>query len=221
MGELIDFPVGDGLVFGHLARPASGARGVLVLHAWWGLTPHIKDVVERLAAAGFLALAPDLWDGVVAETADEASRRFLGLSPEAATAKLHGAIAALRREGAAGPLGVLGFGMGGALALLATGDAPDAIGACVTFYGVHPAIAPDLARLRAPVLGVYGRQDVYVSPEAATDLQARLAAHGGRMDVQLYEAGHAFFDDTHPERHHTEAAHDAWARTLAFLAAHL
>jgi carboxymethylenebutenolidase len=109
--------------------------------------------------------------------------------------------------------------MGGVLALHAACALPDAIGACVDYYGLHPTVQPDLATLRAPVLGLFGAHDAFVPPDAAHALAADVARHGGRFDAHTVDAGHAFFDDSRPDSYVRDAARDAWQRTLAFLAA--
>jgi carboxymethylenebutenolidase len=222
MGEHIDYRVGDDLGFGYLARPPAGdGRGVLVLHSWWGLTAAMVEVADRLAGTGHVALAPDLWRGELPETTDVASRLCLALSAEKASLHLGAAVAALRARGVDGPLGVLGFGMGGALALFLAGERPDDVGAVISCYGLHPHIRPDLARLRAPVLGVVGADDPFATPDDARALQAALAARGGHMAVHVARTGHGFLEDLRPERFDPDAARAVWEATVAFLAARL
>src|SRR3712207_3500129 len=138
---MIEFPVGDGRTTGYLALPKEGkGAGVLVLHAWWGLNDFFKQFCDRLAAESFVVLAPDLYHGAIATTIDEAEQRIAALDFEQATREVSGAIdylrdhAAVRGDG----LGVAGFSMGAAYALLAsTAFKPEDIAAVVTFYGMH------------------------------------------------------------------------------------
>jgi carboxymethylenebutenolidase len=111
--------------------------------------------------------------------------------------------------------------MGGALALHAACSLPAEIGACVDFYGVHPNIHPDYARLRAPVLGLFGEHDAFVTPAVARAIQAGVQKHGGQMDVHSYDAGHAFFNDARPEAYKAGPAQDAWQKVLGFFATNL
>jgi carboxymethylenebutenolidase len=114
-------------------------------------------------------------------------------------------------------VGVVGFCMGGQLALLA-GTTSDHVGAVVDFYGIQPNVKPDFSKLTAPVLGLFGEQDDFVPPEAVYQLETAIQQAGGTMEARIYaNAGHAFFNDTRPEAYNADAAEDAWQRTLTFL----
>src|SRR5262249_29149281 len=118
-------------------------------------------------------------------------------------------------------IGVIGFCMGGALALY-TATKNSNIGACVVFYGGHPKVKPDLPNLHAPVLGLYGEKDGSVTPALVRDLERQVKDLGKQIEVKIYPgAQHAFFNDTRPEVYNAEAAADAWQRTIAFLRQHL
>lgn len=223
MPPTIEFAANGKQARGHLATPAAdkaNGKGILVLQEYWGLVPHIKDVADRFAQQGYVALAPDLWDGQVAGTPDEAMRLFMALQIDEAEKQIRGAIAALHEHGARGKVGVIGFCLGGQLALYAGACNPEQIGAVVDFYGIHPRVKPDFSRLRAPVLGIFADQDEHVPPQAARDLEAAVKAAGGRIEIVSYPADHAFFNDTRPVYSAVHAA-DAWRRTLAFLATNL
>jgi carboxymethylenebutenolidase len=117
--------------------------------------------------------------------------------------------------------GVVGFCMGGALALYTATKNPE-VGACVVFYGGHPKVKPDLPNLNAPVLGLYAGNDGFVTPELARDLERQLKDLGKKIEVKIYKnTDHAFFNDTRPEVYNAEAAADAWQRTIEFLRKHL
>jgi carboxymethylenebutenolidase len=225
MGEMIGYQAGGAAAQGYLARPDGQAKGgVVVIQEWWGLVPHIKDVADRFAQAGYLALAPDLWDGQATRQPDEAQRLFMALDVASAAAKIDGAARALRDQGATG-VGVVGFCMGGQLALYAACASPELYQACVDYYGVHPRVHPDFSRLACPVLGHFGKDDASVPPERAHQMNRELAARaskaGGHMEVHVYDAGHAFANDARPEAYRPEAAALAWRRTLDFLASNL
>src|SRR6266567_1705690 len=167
-GGMIEYGANGGTAHGYLAEPDGGGngKGVIVIQEWWGLAPHIQDVADRFARLGYRALAPDLWDGKLTTNPDEAGRMLMALDVDDAAKKLRGAAAALHAHGAHGKLGVVGFCMGGQLALYAATAMPDDIGACVNFYGIHPKVKPDYARLKAPVLAMFGAKDASVTPAA-------------------------------------------------------
>jgi carboxymethylenebutenolidase len=225
MGTTIDLRSNGDMVSGYLAEPPAGkanGRGVVVLQEWWGLVPHIIDVADRFAAEGYLALAPDLFRGERTTRPDEAARLFMALDIGRAEKDLRGAIAALAARGATGRVGVVGFCMGGQLALFAATRSPDQVGAAVDFYGIHPNVKPDFSQLRCPVLGLFGEEDSSVSPEAVHTLAGEIRDQGGRITTAIYPgAGHAFFNDARPEAYRADAAADAWKKTLAFLAENL
>jgi carboxymethylenebutenolidase len=184
---------------------------------------HVRDVCDRFAREGFVALAPDLYRGESTADPDEAGRLMMGLEIPRAARDLDGAVSALLSEDAVdGPkVGVIGFCMGGQLALYAATRNPR-IGAVADFYGIHPQVTLDLSGLEAPVLGVFGEFDEFVPPEAARKLEADLGAAGKRTDFTIYpRAQHAFFNDTRPDVFDAEATARAWGDTLAFFRAEL
>jgi len=209
---------------GYLATPASGSGpGVVVIQEWWGLVDHVKDVADRFAGEGFTALAPDLYHGETAANPDDAGKLMMALDIGRAERDLRGAIDCLlaRAETAGGRVGTVGFCMGGQLALFAACANPK-VGACVDFYGIHPAVDPDLASLQAPVLGFFAEKDAFVTPAAARKLESDLQAAGKQVEVTIFAgADHAFFNDTRAEAHHPEHAAECWTRMLAFFRRHL
>lgn len=218
---MIEFDGSGGPLRGYLAKPESGTGpGVVVIQEWWGLVPHIKDVADRFAKAGFVALAPDLYRGESTTSPDDAGRMMMALEIERTEKDLRGAISALREQGGATKVGVVGFCLGGQLALLAATTSPG-VDACVDFYGVHPNVKPDFEKLACPVLGLFGSKDDFVTPEAVTQLVKDVEAAGKSMEHHTYDTGHAFFNDTRPEAYDEAAAGDAWKRTIAFLQANL
>ena len=228
MGEMIEFSGNGKTLSGYLASPpagqtnGAGRKGVIVLQEWWGLVPHIKDVADRFAAEGFLALAPDLYRGESTTSPDEAGRKLMALNIAQVELDLRGAINALLERGATGKVGVVGFCMGGQLALLAATTNPDQVGAAVDYYGIHPKVKPDFTRLSCPVLAFFGGKDEFVDRQAAAQLVAAMEAAGADLEHKMYEdAGHAFFNDKRPDAYHREAAADSWERTLEFLSSRL
>src|SRR4051812_39950090 len=157
MGEIVDFESNGGQARGYLAIPANGSGpGVVVIQEYWGLVDHIKDVCDRFASEGFVALAPDLYHGQVANSPDEAGKMMMALRIDEAEKDLRGAVQILLSNEAtsSAKVGMVGFCMGGALSLYAA-TKNEKVGACVVFYGIHPNVKPDLPNLQAPVLGIY------------------------------------------------------------------
>jgi carboxymethylenebutenolidase len=223
-GQMIEFRSNGGTARGYLSAPESGGGpGVVVIQEWWGLVPHIKDVADRLAAEGFVALAPDLYHGDVARSPDEAGKMMMALNIAQTEKDLRGAVQHLvDNEATAGDrVGVVGFCMGGALSLFAASKNPQ-VGACVVFYGIHPKVEPDFDSLRAPVLGIFAGKDEFVTPDAVRALEETMREHGRVIETHTYpDADHAFFNDTRPEVYDADAAADAWRRTTQFLRANL
>ena len=223
-GQMIEFESNGGTTRGYLSAPESGGGpGVIVIQEYWGLVPHIKDVADRFAAQGFVALAPDLYDGDVTTSPAEAGKMMMALNISQTEKDLRGAIRyLLKHEATEGDrVGTVGFCMGGMLSLYAASKNPQ-VGACVVFYGVHPKVEPDFDNISAPVLGIFAEKDEYVPPDAVRALEERMREHGKRIEAHTYpNTHHAFFNDTRPEVYDADAAADAWRRTIEFLRANL
>jgi carboxymethylenebutenolidase len=192
---------------------------VIVIQEWWGLVDHIKNLCDRFAESGFVALAPDLYHGQTAKSPDEAGKLMMALRIDEAEQDLSGAVQYLLDHDAVtgDKVGCVGFCMGGALALYAASKNSN-IGACVVFYGIHPNVKPDLANLQAPVLGNYAEKDRSVPTDKVNELEQQLKALGKQVDFKIYPGtDHAFFNDTRPEVYNAQAAADAWQRTIQFL----
>ena len=223
-GREIEFASNGDTVKGYLAVPRSGrGPGVLVIQEWWGLVDHVRDVCDRFAREGFVALAPDLYRGETASDPDRAGRLMMGLEIPRAARDLERCVQGLLGHEAAlgAKVGAVGFCMGGQLALFAATRSPR-VGAVVDFYGIHPKVSLDLAALEAAVLGFFGERDEFVPPQAARKLQAELEAAKKRVRFEILPGvGHAFFNDARPDAFDARAAAHAWAETLAFLRAEL
>lgn len=221
---MVTYPANGHTTSGYLALPASGSGpGVLVIQEWWGLVDHIKAVADRFAAAGLVALAPDFYNGETTKSPDAAAKLFMAVNIDRAGADLRGSAQHLvgRAEVTSPRVGAVGFCMGGQLALYGGMIDPDRIGAVVDFYGIHPNVPIDPARLKVPVLGHFGTRDGSVPRAGVESLAAAVRAAGGTFDAHFYEADHAFFNDTRPQVYHEPSARLAWERTLAFLKSHL
>ena len=224
MGEMVEFPFAGGNTRGYLSVPRSGTGpGVIVIQEWWGLVDHIKDVCDRFAGEGFVALAPDLYHGKTAKSPDEAGKLMMALRIDQAEQDLGAAIEYLATldSTTSEKVGVVGFCMGGALSLYTATKNPH-VGACVVFYGGHPNVKPDLPNLHAPVLGLYAARDGFVTPDSVHQLESKLKELGKQIEAHIYPGtDHAFFNDTRPEVYDADAADDAWRRTVQFLRKHL
>jgi carboxymethylenebutenolidase len=212
---------------GYRALPTSGrGRGVLVLHEAFGLVEQIRDVCDRLARAGFVALAPDLFRGRCATDAAEAGR----LIGELDAARLGGDLQAAVREllsceaTEGSRVGAVGFCMGGYVALFAA-CRDRRIGAAVDFYGALPEaneVRLDPSALDAAVLGIFAERDEFVSAERMNALRQQLEAAGARVTWKVeLGVGHGFMNEARPEVYDARAAAEGWDAMLSFLQAEL
>jgi carboxymethylenebutenolidase len=228
MGEMVEFPSNGRTAGGYLAPAAEGAGlGVLVVQEWWGLVDHIVDVCDRFAAEGFTALAPDLYHGktVPNREPDQAAKAAMALDLGRAARELSGAVDHLQAHPAVRGHGiaVVGFSMGGGLALWLATLQPQAVRAAVPFYGIAPrGTEPDWSALTAAVEGHYAEDDDMASQEGVAAFEERLRDLGKEVRIFTYAGtSHAFFNDTRPEVYDDDAARTAWVRTLEFLRAKL
>jgi carboxymethylenebutenolidase len=212
VGETVEI---DG-ISGYLAD--GDGPGIVVLHEWWGLVPHVKDVCDRFAALGFTAVAPDLYHGATATNTapDDAEKLLTRLDRERAVAEVAATVAELRRRGCA-KVGTIGFCMGGALSLAASAACP--VDATVAYYGIWPHSGE--RTITNPIL-------VHVAEHEEHNWPA-LPAHFPRWfegmsnaHIHIYPGTqHAFFNDTRPEAYDEAEATLSWDRTVAFFREHL
>jgi carboxymethylenebutenolidase len=211
---------------GYLKVPEAGSGpGVIVIQEWWGLDDHIADIVDRLAAEGFVALAPDLFGGRVAHDSDEAGQMMSELPVDRAVADLGGATDYLLGLDAvtSEKIGAIGFCMGGGFVLQLAAQQGDKIGAAVPFYGVGPAVPNTYTGVTAAVQGHYGEQDGFYPVEQAKAQEKQISDESGApVTFFYYPAGHAFNNDTDKMGTYDKTNADlAWARSVAFLKAEL
>jgi carboxymethylenebutenolidase len=229
MGETLDFASNGDTASGYLATPAqTPAPGILVIQEWWGLVPQIRGVADRLAAAGFVALAPDLFHGEIAEHTemDKAAALMTALPLDRAARDMSAAIGVLLGHPAVSgdAVGVVGFCMGGMLTLVIAAQEGDRIGAAVPYYGAPLGdSAPDWSGLSAPVLGHFAENDDFFPLTAVQELEATLKGMGKDVTFEVYPGlGHAFGNEENPIGTHDEpATRRAWDRTVEFLRANL
>jgi len=198
---------------------------MIVIQEWWGLNDQIKGVCHRLAGLGFNALAPDLYHGKHAgfDEPDEARKLMMELDLGEVAKIARGAAAFLvaHENTRSTKVGIIGFCMGGMLALLAGTVAPE-IGAVVDCYGVPPRQKPDYAAMRGtPVLGIFGGKDHHVL-DAVPTLEADLVAAGVPFTKHVYpDADHGFLNDQRADAYRADNAKDAWSKIVPFLKDHL
>jgi len=221
-GSIIHFPANTHHLQGYLAVPEEEGRfpAVVAIQEWWGLVGHIKDVADRFAAEGFVTLAPDLYHGQTAAEPNEARKLAMALDRGRGIEEIAAAVRHLRSpENSSGKVGIVGWCMGGGLALSAATNGAEA-DAIVCFYG-RPLDARDTAKLKVPVLGLYGDKDAGNPLSIVQDFEKELEKHGITHHIHVYAgAEHAFFNDERPA-FHPEAAVDAWDRTLAWFRQYL
>ena len=221
----VEFEANGGTAPAYLAVPESGrGLGVVVLQEWWGLDDHIRDVCDRFAREGFLAIAPDLFRGETADEPSEAQQKMMALSMDQAEKDMRGAVDFVAsHEGFEGQaVGSVGFCLGGGLSVWAATINPK-VRAVVTYYYVMPHGKPDFSKIQGPVLGHFGTADDFVSVDDAKALEQELRDAGVHARFEFYEgAGHAFFNDTDRlGTHDAEHARRSWERTISFFREHL
>ncbi len=206
---------------GYLALPeAPSGRGILVLHAWWGLTDHVRGVCDLLAAEGYVALAPDLFDGQVATEVADAERQLHAADADALAHLTRSSLQTLQdlpvTDGA--QVGLLGYSMGASMALWLAARVPEAVAATVVFYGGQDI---DMVDARSAFLGHYAEEDPYVDDDELVLLESELHLDGLDVEFHRYPGTHHWFaEDDRPE-HDRDAAALAWDRTLAFFRTYL
>jgi carboxymethylenebutenolidase len=224
VGELVEFSSNQKTCGGYLAAPDGRGPGVVVIQEWWGLVDHIKDVCERFAAEGFVALAPDLFRGETTKEPTEGDKLMMELKIEQAAKDTSGAVDFLLDHEQVQPkkVGCVGFCMGGALSIWLATLKP--IDACVVYYGGPYKTKPDYSKLKAPVLGHFAEHDDWATPQHARQLFENIKKARKQGELHIYPGTtHAFFNDTRKEdvpkrvgSFHPQAAHQSWERTLAF-----
>ena len=219
-----EFQADGRTISGYLAVPDHGSGpGVVVLHAWWGLTEPFRGVCDRLAQAGFVALAPDLYHGKTTAAVEEA--QALGASLDRDVERWRGDIAGamqvLRQRDAThlansrGKPALVGFSLGGAYALDMSVTLAQEIAAVVTFYDSYPGL--DYRRASAAYLCHFAEDDRFLPPEKIAQMEQELQAAGRPVTVYTYPGTkHWFFEDNRPE-YDVGAARLAWERTIEFL----
>ena len=223
MGTNITFKRPDGKdATGYLANAARGnAPGIVVIQEWWGLSENIKGLVDRFAVAGFDALAPDLYDGVVVpyHDADAAGKEMNSLNfIEATEQNVRGAVQYLKRNGA--KVGLTGFCMGGAVTIIGAVKIPE-LTAGVAFYRIPPEQAVKPSDVKIPLQGHFANKDDWCTPAAVDAFDKAMKAAGKDFEAFRYDADHAFVNEERAAVHDRQAAELAWGRATDFFRKHL
>ena len=223
MGGTISFPrTSGGTAEGYLAEASDPkAPGVVVIQEWWGLQGQIRSICDRLAAAGFHALAPDLYGGKVIPYHDRAAAAatmntldFKASTDEA----VRGAVRFLAARG--GKVGLTGFCMGGAVTVIGAVRIPE-LSAAVCFYGLPPEEVAAAKDVRVPLQGHFASDDDWCSPAVVDDFERKARAAGKSFEIFRYQGHHAFMNSERKDAYGAEAAALAWTRCVEFFGRNL
>jgi carboxymethylenebutenolidase len=218
--ETLNLKTSRGATTAHVARPDNDtAAAVILIHEWWGINDHIRDLAGRYAKEGYLCIAPDLFRGQVAKTTEEASKLMQGLAIDDGLETIAATIAKAKSTYNVRKVGITGYCMGGTFALRAACELSE-LAAAAPFYGDIPE-EKVLKQLKVPTLFIAGTRDAWINPEKVNQLIEAARKYNLPVEVVSYDADHAFFNDTRPEVYNAEAAADAWRRVLELFRKHL
>jgi len=218
--ETINLSPARGATTAHVARPDEETnKAIILIHEWWGINNHIRDLASRYANESFVCVAPDLFRGKTAKTTAEASALMNGLEIADGIETIRAALAETETKYNIEKFGITGYCMGGTFALRAACEIPE-LAAAAPFYGDIPEEGV-LRELRVPTLFIAGKLDAWINPEKVGGLEAAARKFGLPVEVVSYDADHAFFNDTRPEVYDAAAAQDAWRRVSAHFRKHV
>lgn len=225
MGEMVTYRSDGRTSHGYLALPAGGETrpAVIVIQEWWGMVPHIRTVADRFAEAGYVAFAPDLYQGIAADEPDEARRLLMGMALGQAAREIAGAAEYLTgRVDVSGKVGCVGFCSGGSLALWSA-TLSERIVAAVGFYPSLPweRMQPDWSNYAGKAALIHCAEGGQRTDGVTAVVRAIEAAGGECVRHDYPGTRHAFFNDDRPDCYHPQAATSAWARTLELFRAKL
>lgn len=213
--ETLSFETSNGATSAYVATPESPSqKAVIVIQEWWGLNDHIKDIADRYAAEGFIAIAPDLYRGKIATNSDDASKMMHALKLEDGLDTIRNSVEAARSKYGLSHFGITGYCMGGTFALRAACEL-EGFSAAAPFYGDIPEDEV-LQKLKTPTIFISGTKDGWINTEKVGALEAAAERYELPIHSVKYEADHAFFNNTRPEVYDETAARDAWALVTGF-----
>lgn len=211
--DRLNLTTSNGATTAHVARAQSeSTAGVILIHEWWGINDHIRDIAGRYAREGYLCVAPDLYRGQVAANPDEAGALMKALPIEDGMEMIRKAIDAAKASYKIDKFAITGYCMGGTFSLRAACEISE-LAAAAPFYGDTPEESV-LAKLKVPTLFIAGKRDAWINPEKVNELREAAKKHGLPVEIVSYDADHAFFNDTRPQVYDGAAAADAWRRVL-------
>jgi carboxymethylenebutenolidase len=211
--DSLSFETANGATTAYVAMPdADASRAVLVMQEYWGLNDHIKDICGRYADEGFIGVAPDLYRGQVATTAEEAGKLMQSLRLDEGIDIIRSAMDTARGQYNVSHFGITGYCMGGTYALRSA-CLLEGISAAAAFYGDTPE-EDTLSKLTVPTIFISGTKDKWINPEKVAALEDVVERYELPLQSVKYEADHAFFNNTRPEVYDETAARDAWAMVI-------
>jgi carboxymethylenebutenolidase len=217
--ESLNLSTSHGPTTAIVARPHDEASAAVVLiHEWWGINDHMRDLAGRYANEGYLCVAPDLYRGKVAADPKEASELMQALAIDDGIETIQKAIRVIREAFGVDRFAITGYCMGGTFSLHAACVMPE-LAAAAPFYGDIPE-AEILKQLTVPTLFIAGKRDAWINPEKVSSLQESASTYDLPVEVVSYDADHAFFNDTRPQVYDAVAAADAWQRVLEHFRLH-
>jgi carboxymethylenebutenolidase len=210
------------LVHGYLSRPVqkqSGAPGLILIHMWWGLNQHMRDLADRLARQGYVVLAVDLFNGRTTRDRDEAAHLvdIADANPNATLSNLEQAVSFMTAQQHVSHLGVVGWSIGGSWAFRIASDLPQAFDALAVFYAAPYTEPSQLAPLRMPMLAFFGGRDPFVPSGVVDKFQWAAGLASATLDIHIYPDASATFDDPDSTAYNAEDAQDAWRQLDVFL----
>jgi carboxymethylenebutenolidase len=213
--ETLSFETSNGPTSAYVSIPQNaGQKAIVVIQEWWGLNDHIKDIANRYAAEGFIAIAPDLYRGKVATNSEDAGKMMHALQIEDGLGTIKNAVESGRSKYGLSHFGITGFCMGGTYALRAACEL-EGFSAAAPFYGDIPD-EDILQKLKTPTIFISGTKDAWINPEKVATLEEAAEKYELPIHSVKYEADHAFFNNTRPEVYDETAARDAWALVVGF-----
>ena len=213
--ESLSFDTANGSTTAYVSMPdAADKKAVIVIQEWWGLNDHIKDITNRWADEGFIAIAPDLYRGKVATNSDDASRMMHDLQIDDGLDTIKNCVTAASEKYGLTHFGITGYCMGGTFALRSACEL-EGFSAAAPFYGDLPD-EDILKKLTTPTIFISGTKDAWINPEKVAALEDATERYELPVQSVKYEADHAFFNNTRPEVYNETAARDAWALVVGF-----
>lgn len=214
------------LVYGYLSQPAqkqSSAPGLILIHMWWGLNQHMRDLADQLARQGYVVLAVDLFNGHTTRNPTEAAHLadIADANPTATLSNLEQATSYMTAQQHVNNLGVIGWSFGGRWAFQIASDLPQDFNALAVFYASPYTEPSQLASLRMPILAFFGGRDPFVPAEVVSKFQWAAGLASATLTIHIYPDASAAFDDPDSTAYNQRDAEDAWRQLDAFLASNL